>query len=1115
MKKILTKLSLLAFFCLASANMLAQTYNGGVWYSLYDTKEHDNVVVYTDFAEKSLFTPAESVTFDYKKFSLLSINGKVEIQNKIDGSWQKKGEVSYSDYKNYKTSHEIALDQNATNIRYYLASGNGVYVKNHFVKLKKHILLADGGFGKTTESKSFGNVTIDGQSGAQTINLRSFLTAGNITIKSDNNAFRINSATNLSGHTFAVGANACASVNGSGAAGGGNLGNINQYAFNIYFCPSEAKTYNATITITDGVSTATISVSGTGIKKTQQITWAPEFAADEVSVPVGKEITDIASATSGNAVAYASSDETILVVEGNTLKALQAGEVTLTVSQDGDDKWNSVSATKTIKVTEKQIQYIHWTDNLTRLKLGDAPVVLTATASILVDAETDETIDAPERTALITYASADENVVTVNGNELTIVGEGETTVTASLPGDDTFEATTLTMPVRVRAAATAACETYVLDAPQEVSLEYSVVWQERIYEPAAFTGPAHILTFEARKSNSTAVGNIEIQQYVNGAWQTIDDANPGTDWRSYYYELDRNATKIRFYNGYGSYKRYFKNVLVTQATYLETTTPAITVEKSIIGDEITQTIAVQFSNLTAGVMIDHTNDQIMLSDSELGTDCGVYGEKLITLTARPAAVGTIEDMITIADEATGLALNIPVTIHTQRNTQTIIWNDSIDTLHATDLVTLTATAENPIYYTSSDSAVAYVNETNELMIQSVGVVTITAHAAESDTYDAAELSKLITIVPAVPVITELPTVAPLAYGTQLTNDLLVGGAADVEGTFVWNVDPAQEIRPGEHQLPIQFLPTNSGLYSYVDATVAVTVLKSEQTITWDDEFINLTTKDTLTLTATAMTEIYFEVLENDIATVDGNLLYFHSAGQVTLSAIALEDDYYLGDTITKTFFVNAALDESIVTAYPTATSIVYGQLLEESLLEGGSSTVEGEFVWADGSVLLSAGSYVMPVYFIPVDQDSYASVELFVAVEVTPAPQSIEWELEVPVVLILGDTVSLTAFATSGLPVTYELDKEGVVAVADNQMIALAVGNVTITATQDGVDVDGFQNFIPAEPVSYLVQVIEDDIHMGLEDINTAEKARKVLRNGQLFIIRGEHIFDALGNMIK
>lgn len=1114
MKKIFTKLCLLAVFCFASANMLAQTYNGGIWYSLYDTGESSNVVVYTNFAEKSLFTPVESVNFDYKKFSLLSINGKVELQNKVNGSWEKKGEISYSDYKNYKTSSEIALDQNATNIRYYLASGSGAYVKNHFVKLAKHILLADGGFGKTTESKSFGNVTIDGQSGAQTVNLRSFLTAGNITIKSSDNAFRINSASNLSGHTFAVGANACASSNGqSGAqAGGATLGDINQYAFNIYFCPTEAKTYNATITITDGVSTATISVSGTGIKKTQQITWAPEFAADEVSVPVGKEITDIASATSGNAVAYASSDETILVVEGNTLKALQAGEVTLTVSQDGDNKWNSVSATKTIKVTEKQIQYIHWADNLTRLKVGDAPVVLTATASILVNAETDEYVDAPERTALITYASADENVVAINGNELTIVGEGETTVTASLPGDDTFEATTLTMPVRVRATATAACESYVLDAPQEESY-YAAGGGS--YEPAAWEAPAGVLTFEARSGNPTRVGPIVIQQYVNGSWVKVDEANPSTDWRSYYYELDRNATKIRFKTDAGSFRRYFKNVLVTQATYLETTTPAITVEKSIIGDEITQTIAVQFSNLTAGVMIDHTNDQIMLSDSELGTDCGVYGEKLITLTARPAAVGTIEDMITIADEATGLALNIPVTIHTQRNTQTIIWNDSIDTLYATDLVTLTATAESAIYYTTSDSAVAYVNEANELIIQSVGVVTITAHAAESDTYDAAELSKEITILAAVPVISELPTVAPLAYGTPLTNDLLVGGAADVEGTFVWNVDPAQEILPGEHQLPIQFLPTNSGLYSYVDATVAVTVLKSEQTIVWNDSFDNLTITDTLYLTATAMTEVYYEVLETELASIEDNRLTFYSAGMVTLSAIAQEGDYYYGDTLTVTFVVNPSLVESIVTEVPTASAITYGQPLSEAVLEGGNSTVEGEFIWADGDLILSSGSHLMTALFVPVDQELYANVEVFVNVEVLPAEQTITWELEVPVVLLLGQSVELTATASSYLPVAYTLDKEGVVVIDNGMMTAVAVGNVTVTATQDGLDVDGFQNFIPAEPVSYLVQVIEDDIHMGLEDLNTADKARKVLHNGQLFIIRGEHIFDALGNMIK
>ena len=182
MKKLLSKISLLALFCLTTVALSAQTYNGGTWYSLYDAKEHSNVVVYTEFAEKSLFTPVESLTFDYKKYSMISINGKVEVYSKVDGSWQKKGEASYSDYKNYKTSSIIPLDANTTNIRYYLASGNGVYVKNHFAKLAKHILLADGSFGKTSESKSFGNVTIDGQSDAQTVTLRSFLTTGDITI---------------------------------------------------------------------------------------------------------------------------------------------------------------------------------------------------------------------------------------------------------------------------------------------------------------------------------------------------------------------------------------------------------------------------------------------------------------------------------------------------------------------------------------------------------------------------------------------------------------------------------------------------------------------------------------------------------------------------------------------------------------------------------------------------------------------------------------------------------------------------------------------------------------------------------------------------------------------
>jgi hypothetical protein len=1120
MKKIVTKFFLFAVLFAASANFSAQTYNGGTWYSLYDTEDHTRTSK-GNFTEKAVFAPAESITFEYKRLTLGSIKGNIEVQNKIGSNWSgSKGSVYYDSYKEWSTSPSFALDEDISHVRCVMTSGNGGQVRNHFVKLKKHIRFADGNYGTTAVSKSCGNVTIGNVSGVQTVKLRSFLTAGNITITSNNAAFRVGSSSNQGAHVFNVGANACASANGASGspAGGGTLGDINLYDINIYFVPIAAGEQSATITITDGTSTATVSVSGIGVKKTQQLTWAADFQADEVSLPVGKEIVDPATTNSGLALTYTSSDETVLAVEGTTIKALKAGEVILTVEQAGDDNWNAVSATKTIKVTEKTIQFIHWIDNLTRLVVGGEPIQLTATAQILLDAETDETQDAPERTALITYQSADNSVVTIDGTTLIIVGEGTTTVTASLPGDDIYEATTISMPVRVRVPSTT-CEAYVLDAPEEHNYS-SNIWGE--YETAELSGPANQLTFEAKKEYVLGVGgvnNVQIQQLVNGDWNTIDKINPGKDYQLYGpYDLDRNATKVRFCTENGSYRRYFKNVLVSQATYLETTSPEIIVEKSIIGDEITKTIAIQHSNIPAGVTVSNTSEYVTLSTTELNTDCGLFGEEQITLTIRPMTVGTIEDVVTIHDEVTGKALNIPVTIHTQRNTQAIIWEDSIETIYATDTVILYATAQTDVYYTSSDSTIAYVNEANQLLVQSLGTVTITAHAVESETYEPAELSKEITIVATPPVVTALPTVEPVAYGVQLTNDLLVGGKANVEGTFVWNLNPEQELVPGEYNLPIQFIPNNP-IFAALDTTVIVTIKKSKQYITWEQDFSEVYVNDTLYLNATAMTELYYETTEW-IASIEGNELVLSAAGELDVKAIAMEDDFYLGDTLTITITVKPEEIDSIVTKFPTATSIVYGQLLGESLLEGGEATIAGEFMWKYDDQEVPAGTHWMLAQFVPEAVDLYAPVEFPVEVEVAKAPQTIDWTVGELVTIELGDTLELTATASSELPVSYVLDAEGVVTIEDNYLIAVGVGSVNVTATQDGVYVDDFgdkyANYLAADPVAITITVVPNGVPTSVEDIPSATiKARKFIRNGQLFIIRGEHTYNALGSLIR
>lgn len=826
MMKTISKYILTFVAILMVTTLSSQTYNGGTWYSLYDTEQKNNTTVATNFCEKAVFAPAESITFDYKKYTGISINGKLQVQNNVNGSWSgSKGEVSYSS-TSWKTSHAIALDADISHIRYRMPSGTGASVRNHFVKLKKHIRIADGGYGKTSESKSFGNVTIGNVSAVQTVKLRSFLTAGNITITSNNPAFRVGSSSNQGAHAFNVGTNACASTNGASGtpASGGTLGDINLYDINIYFAPTAAGEQSGTITISDGTSSATISVSGVGMKKTQTIAWTEALSGSDIALPMGKTITPPANAQTE--ITYSVENDTIISINGNTLTALNAGTTTITATAVENEEWLSATSTITVKVTEKKVQYIHWNDNLTRLKVGGEPVLLTATAWVLIDPKTETQEENPERTPLITYASANNNIVSVSGNVLIIVGEGETTLTATLPGDDVYEGVVISTPVHVRAVSTSVCEAYVLDDSQTRTLntidseEYTI------------NGPADKLTFTANREKLVGFsdGNLKVDQYYNGGWHNIFDQgvslNDYTQYASI--QLNRNATKLKFYTETGAtgYKN-IKDVAVTMATYLETTTPEIVVERSIIGAIIDETIRIQYSNLPDDVPVVNNSDKITVKESGLGNVCGEYGEKELHLTIRPTEIGVIEDVITIHDEATGKKLEIPVTVHVQRNTQTIDWEQNITALNTTDNITLSAEAKTPIYYTSSDSTIAYT-EGNQLIINKYGHVTITAVAPQDEKYEQATASKEITISIVQPTVSVWPTVEPIAYAQALTltTDMLIGGEAEVEGYFDWNTERNQTLVPGTYDLAVRFIPTNTNYYASVDGIVSVTIVES-------------------------------------------------------------------------------------------------------------------------------------------------------------------------------------------------------------------------------------------------------------------------------------------------
>ena len=328
---------LLSILAVVAVNLSAQTYNGGVWYSLYDATER-TLKTSTWFKDKeiynytNIFTPSTGVlSFDTKMTKHMNVTNPDSYQLSVNGTTV---DVPAKQTSYLTCTTNLPTDVTSVSFVYLFSTYNSertLSIANVKLPLAHHILLA--GDNKLDFSKQL----VGEQPQAKVVNLRSFLSAGDITISSDNPAFRVGSADNTEALVWAVGANACASQNGADGAlaGGETLGDIDQYGVAIYFCPDYVKDYQGTITITDGVSTATISVTGVGYVEEQ---WAQEIIwdLDTLQMTVGDTLRLNAVATSGLEVGYSLNNADVCALENNMLIALAAGEITVTATQEGN-----------------------------------------------------------------------------------------------------------------------------------------------------------------------------------------------------------------------------------------------------------------------------------------------------------------------------------------------------------------------------------------------------------------------------------------------------------------------------------------------------------------------------------------------------------------------------------------------------------------------------------------------------------------------------------------------------------------------------------------------------------------------------------------------------------
>lgn len=1037
--------------------------------------------------------PAGKLTFNFRRTGLTPSNGVTVTAYYSDGTNSK----IINDNKSGTQSFENFGDKIVTSLKF---SPNGIYGK-----YVSNIKLTQAAYAKNFSASS---ITFDTKTVYSPIGEKS------ITFDwSDTNPFTWSLSGDVS--QFAVSISKNAETCSYGTA-----------TITVTYAHDKVGEHSATLTLSNGAFTHTIALRGVTEKKDQYIVWSEDIENNKLTLPVGKEMRNAATATSELAVTYTSSDENVVAITngGTSFKAVGAGTAVITATQAGNDtEWNAASDFITVTVTEKKIQYIQWTDNLSRLLVGDAPLTLTAKVQT-VDAEGTRT-DAPERDKYITYTSGDANVVTVKGNVLTIVGEGTTTLTASVSGDDNYEEATATMSVRVRTAS-AGCEDVLVDANLtggEVEFfQYNTNKIEKTYAISRSNGVPNKLSFDHKggRWGLNYGGNIEVRESTDGGntWSSVlwsQEPTAGTYNNSGEIQLSRNATHVKFTRPKGGTGyHYIKDVVITPAQYLESAQAAIAVDKSIIGDQIEKELVINYSNVKAELLVSHNDiKNVSVNEQYLGNECGAFGSATLHITIVPTAVGTLLDTIRVKDEVSGMVVVVPVEVKTQRNTQTITWDNAPDSILTTDEVTLKASAQTTISYSSSDETVAYVGAENKLVIVKAGEVTITATAAQDEKYEKATLSKTITIALATPTIIAAPTmkVESIGYGEALTDDLLVGGEASVAGVFTWNIADDADYLPGKHEVPVLFTPENTNWYATAETTVSVLVTKMAQTITWNDVLEGLSVKDTVYLTASAETEVTYSVDNEKIAVVEGNKLYFLAGGTVVVTATAAESDLYHAATATKTIVLGKV--KATITKNPTAgNTLTYGQALSEVALINGEATCAGHFEWVEPTMVQIAGDYQMEVAFIPEDTTAFEGDTCTVYVHIGMAEQKIIWNFTTTIISV-GDTLILDATATSGYTVTYDLEPTNIASLEGNTLTAVAAGTLTITAQQDGVDEDGNPNYYAAAPVSFTITIANSSTDNGL--VITEVRARKVVRNGEVVIIRGEEVYNMRGQRIE
>ncbi|MBO5346494.1 MAG: hypothetical protein J6A44_06295, partial [Paludibacteraceae bacterium] len=471
---------------------------------------------------------------------------KIAIDASKTGNWDDTQKIHEKNYSGEGKSGSQSFNTTEYSKIAFKCTGGGnsdEYVHDVKFTIAPHLIL-------TSETIDFGNVEFNGGNSNKNIEFHSFYNAnGELKITGNTNpdVFRITT-------TKIAEQSKLKKVNTS------------DYAVQVSFYPNAVGEHSATVTISDGQFTKTVTLKGVGTKKAQKITWK-----NTKQICIGETLANPASALNNATITYSSSNPEIIAIEGNILRPLTEGKATITATIEETDTHFGATSTKEFESTNKTLQTISWEQDFYNLRLGGNNITLNATASSQMD---------------VTYTSDNEDVVKIEGNILSIIGEGYTYIHATQVGNETYAAITESKFVYVRNSN--ACANYALAKPDKVSKSGGFDWSA-ITVTHTLTAPGDKLSFNATCDGASTGKALRVYDDLGNNY--VNSTSIGNHSNI---QIDKKAKTLTFVLE-ANLNRSISNIYVTQATYLEATKDKVTFESTEIGSTASTSIGVSYS----------------------------------------------------------------------------------------------------------------------------------------------------------------------------------------------------------------------------------------------------------------------------------------------------------------------------------------------------------------------------------------------------------------------------------------------------------------------------------------------------------------------------------------